>query len=77
MCVSVTKMGAENVGNRRPHSEDVALTGTANAKEGNGGLVDIGESKDAYLARVALAGLQTNRGNVLSFSILNSQFALL
>ncbi|CAN6569990.1 unnamed protein product [Malus baccata var. baccata] len=62
----LVKMGAENVGHRRPHSEDsgVVLTGTANAKEGNGGLVDIGESKDAYLVRVALAGLQTNRGNV-------------
>ncbi|CAN6700260.1 unnamed protein product [Malus baccata var. baccata] len=59
-------MGAENVGNRHPRSKEsgVALTGTAIAKEGSGGVVDIGESEAAYLARVALPGLRTNRGNV-------------
>ncbi|KAB2612334.1 hypothetical protein D8674_034650 [Pyrus ussuriensis x Pyrus communis] len=56
-------MEAENVGNRRPHSKEsgVAFTGTAIAKDGSGGVVDIGESEAAYLARVALAGL---RGNI-------------
>ncbi|KAM1017799.1 hypothetical protein ACFX13_048055 [Malus domestica] len=51
-------MGAENVGNRHPRSKEsgVALTGTAIAKEGSGGVVDIGESEAAYLARVALPG---------------------
>lgn len=45
-------MGAENVGNRRPHSKEsgVALTGTAIAREGSGGVVDIGGSEGAYLA---------------------------
>ncbi|XP_048422286.1 increased DNA methylation 3-like [Pyrus x bretschneideri] len=68
-------MRAENVGNRRPHSEEsgVAFTGKAIAKEGNGGVVDIGESEAAYLARVALAGLRTNRVNVVQDANLSDQ----